>query len=105
MLHARRKGNEVVKHAFDLEIRVLIEQPIDGIFRASCLETDHCLTTTDGWQFTVEILHNVIEQECQSGRQRFRDAPDWLAAIWTKAGEDEELAERFGIAYRARWRG
>lgn len=86
-------------HRFDLEIRILIEQPIDGIHRVTCLEIDHCLTTTDGWQFAAKVLHDVIEHECRAGDPPLREAPAGLLAAWKKSDEDERLSIRFGLKY------
>lgn len=84
-------------HRFDLEIRILIEQPLEGIHRVTCLEIDHCLTTTDGWQFAAKVLHDVIEHECKAGDPPFREAPDGLLFAWNAS---DYLEQSTGASYK-----
>lgn len=87
---------------FDCELRVLLAEPMDGIFRAQMLEMDLSITGTDGVQQLCSLLHDAAEQMIRQGRAQFRcdDIPAGLLHAWICAESDESVAEDAGLVYR-----
>lgn len=86
---------------FDCELRILLAEPMEGIFRAQMLELDLFVLGSDATRL-CSLLHDAAEAMIKCGAAQFRcdDIPAGLLHAWICADSDESVAEDAGLVYR-----
>lgn len=87
-----------MKRFFNLELRVLIEQPVEDVYRLNVLELDFFLIVSD-WERGIVLLHDTIEQQCKDGEPLFREAGGGLKQCWEQANIDEAVSDAHGLVW------
>lgn len=97
---------------FNLEMRVLIDHPAEGMMRGQVLEMDLSLITDVQCPNRLcSILHDAAILLIQRGHRQFRIAdqiPAGLLMAFESAFNDEDVADCHGLVYSgafARWIG
>lgn len=90
-----------MKQKWDCELRILLAEPMEGIFRATMLEIDLFVVGSDAARL-CSLLHDAAEAMIKCGAAQFRcdDIPAGLLHAWICAESDEQVAEDAGLVYR-----